>query len=73
MSRGLRLFIYAVLAAFFLLHQDFWLWDDARLVFGLPVGLTYHLVYCVAASLVMALLVRLAWPSDLDAMEEGER
>jgi len=72
-SRGLRPAIYVVLGAFFLLHQDFWLWDDARLLFGLPVGLTYHLTYCVAASLVMAILVKLAWPSGLDRDEEAGR
>lgn len=73
MSRGLRRAIYPVLGVFFLLHQDFWLWEDARLVLGLPVGLTYHLVYCLAASLVMALLVKLAWPTELDHDEEGGR
>lgn len=71
MSRGLRPVIYVLLGAVFLLHQDFWLWDDARLVLGLPVGLTYHLAYCFAASLVMALLVQLAWPTELDRDEEG--
>ena len=29
-----------------LLHQDFWLWDDATLVAGfLPIGLAYHAAY----------------------------
>lgn len=55
------------------LHQDFWLWSSARpLVLGLlPVGLFYHACYTLAASLLMALLVALAWPSRLEA--EAER
>jgi hypothetical protein len=53
----------------FALHQDVWFWRDARpLLFGfLPVGLTYHAVYCVAAALLMAALVRFAWPERLEA------
>jgi hypothetical protein len=56
------IFVYA-------LHQDIWFWRTARpLVFGfLPVGLAYHAAYTIAAALLMALLVRLAWPSHLDA------
>jgi hypothetical protein len=43
------------------LHNDLWSWSDSPVVFGLPAGLTYHLVYCVVAALLMALLVRVAW------------
>ena len=52
----------------FVLHQDIWLWREARpLVFGfLPVGLAYHGAFCVAAALLMWALTRLAWPSHLD-------
>lgn len=48
------------------LHQDFWFWSDARpLLFGfLPAGLWYHMGYCLAASAVMAALVRWAWPDN---------
>ncbi len=55
--------------ALFVLHQDFWLWRQARpLVFGfLPAGLFYHVCYTLAASLLMWLLVRWAWPSDLES------
>jgi hypothetical protein len=54
--------LYAALAALYLLHNDLWLWNDRRLVLGLPIGLAYHLGFCVAASAVLALLVVLAWP-----------
>ena len=57
----------------YLLHQDFWFWRQARpLVFGfLPIGLFYHAAFTVATALVMAVLVKLLWPSALDP--EGPR
>lgn len=50
------------------LHQDFWFWREARpLLFGfLPAGLWYHMVYCVAASALMAALAHWAWPGEPD-------
>ena len=56
------------LLVFFALHQDVWLWGQSRpLIFGvLPVGLAYHAAYTVAVSVVMAVLVRLYWPSHLE-------
>lgn len=54
------------------LHQDFWLWREARpLVFGfLPVGLAYHAGFTLAAAALMIVLVRVAWPSHLE--EDGD-
>jgi hypothetical protein len=51
-------------------HNDFWLWDDPRLMLGLPVGLTWHVAYCLAAAAVMAWLVRDAWPAHLEVHGE---
>ena len=50
-----------VLAAAF---QNFWMWPDGRLVFGLPANLAYHVGLCVAATLVLAAVVRWAWPRE---------
>ena len=51
----------------YLLHQDFWFWRDARLVFGfLPIGLAYHALYCLACTALMWALVKFAWPTELD-------
>ncbi len=62
--------LYAALVALFLLRYDFWLWNDTRLVLGLPVGLLYHVVFCLVTSLVLAMLVKWAWPRfDVDADE----
>jgi hypothetical protein len=59
-------------AALYVLHQDFWFWRSARpLLFGfLPVGLTYHALFTVAAAVLMAALVRYAWPAQLEADAE---
>ena len=55
------------------LHQDVWFWRTARpLVFGfVPIGLFYHALFSVAATLFMWLLVEHAWPAHLE--EEVER
>jgi hypothetical protein len=68
--RALLVILTLVLYA---LHQDFWLWRDARpLVFGfLPVGLFYHAAYSLVTAGWMAVLVKLAWPSHLE--DEVER
>ena len=59
--------------ALYILHQDIWFWKTARpLVFGfLPIGLFYHGCFSVAACLLMVLLVRCAWPSEIE--EDVER
>lgn len=65
--------LYAALAALFLLHNDFWLWHNDSMLLGLPVGLTYHIMLCALATLLMTLLVKFAWPQHLDApdVEDG--
>jgi hypothetical protein len=61
-----------VVSIYYALHQDFWFWRTARpLVFGaIPIGLFYHACYTVGAALLMALLVRNAWPSELEREAE---
>lgn len=66
----LRTWLYAALAVLYLLHNDLWLWSDGRIVAGLPVGLLYHALYCLAAAALLAATVRWAWPLDL--LEPGE-
>jgi hypothetical protein len=68
---GVRASLYTALVGAYVLHSDLWLWDDPSRRHGLPVGLTYHVVYCLLVAALLALLVRFAWPSDLDA-ETGE-
>ena len=52
-SRVLPLVLYTALVVLFVLHNDFWLWNDGRLVLGLPVGLTYHVGFCLVISLIL--------------------
>ena len=64
MSRGLdggnRIGPLAALAllALFFLHNDFWWWNDATLVWGLPIGLAYHVAFCIVTAGVMAVAAR---------------
>lgn len=68
-----RLALSLAVLAFYALHQDVWFWRIARpLLFGfIPVGLAYHALYTLGAALLMAVLVRLAWPGGLEAEVEG--
>jgi hypothetical protein len=68
--------------AVYLLHQDIWFWRSARPLFAgfLPVALTYHALYCLAASALMWALTKYAWPSHLeestlvrDGRDKGQR
>jgi len=68
--RATRLLLYAALAALAVLHHDLWLWNDGRVILGLPVGLLYHVGFCLAAAVLMLLLVRFAWPEGLEAEED---
>ena len=73
MSRKLLVVVVLVL---YVLHQDFWFWRTAHpLVFGfVPIGLFYQACFSVAASLVMWLLVKYAWPSHLEReVEQTEK
>jgi len=65
----MRFILVGIVIAAYLLHQDLWFWRTARpLVFGfMPMGLFYHAVFCLLCSVVMILLVKFAWPMDLDA------
>ena len=49
-----------------------WLWDNGSIVLGLPVGLTYHVGYSLAACVLLLLLLKFAWPRHLDAGKDDE-
>jgi len=55
-----------------LLHNDVWLWDDGSLALGLPVGMTYHIAYSLAAFVLLLLLLKFAWPRHLEAGNDEE-
>ena len=54
---------FAALPVLYLLHNDLWLWDDPAHFLGLPIGLTYHILFSAAVVLTMWWLVRRAWPA----------
>lgn len=67
-----RWLLVAVVLVVLALHQDVWLWTNKTLVFGfLPIGMAYHIGYSFLASLLMALLVRYAWPAHLEQTVDG--
>jgi hypothetical protein len=63
----------ALVLVLYVLHQDNWLWREARpFVLGfIPVGLFYHALFTAACSVVMWLLVKCAWPGHLDSEPQG--
>ena len=61
-----RKLIYLAAILLFALHHDWWLWNDASLLFGfLPSGLAYHVGYSLLCVLLWFLATRYAWPTDL--------
>ena len=61
-----RWLLYLLILAMYILHNDLWLWDNPTLFFGLPVGFSYHIVFCLAAAVLLTLLVSYAWPDHLE-------
>ncbi len=54
--------IGVVLLVLIVLHQDFWNWDDATLVFGfMPIGLFYHAVYSLVAAAFWGVVIMVEW------------
>ena len=64
--------LYIGFVVLFLLHNDFWLWDNPKLTLGLPVGLIYHIGFCAAAAILMVLITRHAWHSHLQDEDTDE-
>ena len=74
MRRSKALAIGLVVVVVYALHQDFWNWQRIQPVFlgFVPVGLGYHVIYSLVAVALMWMLVKVAWPAELDRMESGE-
>jgi hypothetical protein len=65
------LILTLLILAVYLLHQDSWNWKTAEpLVLGfLPIGLAYHAGYSILAAILMAILVKFAWPKHLEDVQ----
>ena len=68
----MKYLVFTLLLLLYLLHNDLWLWHEASLIAGLAVGLVYHIVYCFAVVVVMALLIKFAWPDDVADQSERQ-
>lgn len=71
MPPGTKITLFLLVLAVYVLHQDFWNWRKYEpLVLGfIPIGLAYHAAYSALASVMMAILVRWAWPKHLENVE----
>lgn len=69
----MKWFLTLIVIGLLVVHHDIWNWKNSTLMLGiLPAGLAYHAFYSVMAALVMALLVRFAWPAHLEQSERSE-
>ena len=69
-SAGIIVIVFIVLAV---LHQDAWNWDSDKLVFGfMPVGLAFHALYSIVAATFWGLVMKFAWPHELEEWAEGK-
>ncbi len=69
-SARVRPLLYLLLFLLYLFHNDLWFWHDDRILLTLPIGLLYHVGFCVAAALMMWLLVGHAWPEGAETEED---
>ena len=61
--------VFVVLA---ILHQDDWNWDNASLILGfMPIGLAYHALYSIVAATFWGIVMKVAWPHELEEWAEG--
>jgi len=51
----------------YVLHSDWWFWHNPQLIFGLPVGLFYHLLLCMVSGLLLFTLVHPGRDSGSDS------
>jgi hypothetical protein len=66
-QKSSAMWIWVLVVALIILHQDNWLWDNGYLVFGfMPVGLFFHACISIAAALTWYLATKFAWPHELE-------
>ena len=62
----MKYFVWILVVALLIAHQDNWNWNDDRLVFGfMPMGMFYHVLISLAAGFVWFLVCVFAWPCEL--------
>jgi hypothetical protein len=70
-----KLLLLLLILAVYVAHQDFWNWGKAEpMIFGfLPPGLAYHAAYSIVCAALMAVLVKTAWPKELEDPEDSSK
>ncbi|MEO2034685.1 MAG: DUF3311 domain-containing protein [Planctomycetaceae bacterium] len=65
--------IWLLILLLVILHQDFWLRSDGRLLMGfLPIGLAYHIGLTIAAAVTWWLATILIWPAAEDVVDDTD-
>jgi hypothetical protein len=68
-----RLAVWTLFVILFFLHQDFWWWDESKLIFGfMPLGLAYHAGFSIVCAILGWLAIKYAWPHQLEAFAEED-
>jgi len=57
--------VLAIAPGVVVVYLNYWMWDDARIVFGVPANLLYHIILSFCLSPIMFVVVRRAWPAYL--------
>jgi hypothetical protein len=67
-----RRVMWGLFALLVILHHDWWLWNDGRLVFGfLPIGLGYQMLISLAAGALWGWAAFYAWPHEMEDSAAG--
>ena len=65
--------IWGLFILLFILHQDFWWWDDPSFISGfLPIGLAFHALFSIACSILGWFAIKYAWPDELEKFADDE-
>ena len=65
--------IGTLVIALIVVHQDNWLWENDKLVFGfMPIGLLSHAGISMGAAIVWFLATLLVWPHELEVEPERQ-
>ena len=65
--------IWSLVIALTVVHQDNWLWDNDKLVFGiLPIGLLSHIGISLGAAIVWFLAILFVWPHELEVEPKSQ-
>lgn len=67
----MKYLVWCLVVVLIVLQQDYWQWDDSRLVFGfLPYTMLYQAAISIGASVVWLLAVKFCWPRQVDALAD---